>query len=203
MKKTIFLIGFLYCLGLFSLQAQILIAKEKNNRYGYIDSLGKTIIPYEYPFVFTDTLQTIAFVLYDGKIKAINKHNDRLFTVFKYDNGPDYESDGLFRIIDDNSNRIGFANNEGQIIIQPTYFFVHPFCNGIATFNEGGKKETINCLDNYSQIIGGKWGFIDKQGMVVFPAIFDEVTLLQDQKIMVKIGEHTFLMIHKQSCGTD
>lgn len=191
-KKAIYLIGFLICFGMFSTQAQILIAKEKKQRYGYVDLSGKLKIPYEYPFVFTDTLRTIAFVTHNNKIIAIDRYNNHLFTVFNNDNGPDYESDGLFRIIDDDDNRIGFADHEGQIIIPPTFFFVQPFSNGMAAFNEGGKKETVDSPDSYTRIIGGKWGYIDKQGVIVFPAIFDEVIPFQDQSAEVKIGEHTF-----------
>ncbi|MCD8193303.1 MAG: WG repeat-containing protein, partial [Tannerellaceae bacterium] len=188
---------FLYCSTIFSLQSQTLIAKEKKHKYGYVDSAGKVKIPYEYSFVFTDTLETIAFVSQKGKIKAIDRNNNRLFTVFNYDNGPDYESEGLFRIIDDNNDRIGFADSQGQIIIQPAYFFVQPFSEGMAAFNEGGKKEALSSLENYSQIVGGKWGYINKQGIIVFPAIFDKAMPFKNQKAEVEIEGYTFY-IQKQ-----
>ncbi len=196
-KKLIYLVLFLYCSSLFSIHAQTLIAKEKKDRYGYVDPSGKVKIPYEYSFVFTDTLKTIAFVSHEGKIKAIDRNNNRLFTVLNYDNGPDYESEGLFRIVDDTNNLIGFADSKGQIIIQPAYFFVKPFSDGMAAFNEGGTEDTVNIPDNYTQITGGKWGYINKQGTIVFPAIFDEAKPFQNQKAKVKIGGDTFL-IHQQ-----
>lgn len=181
----------LYCLNLFSAKAQ-LIAKEKDDKWGYVDLSGKVQIPYQYPFVFTDTLNTIAFVVEAGdyKIKAIDKNNNQLFTVFNYDNGPDYEEEGFFRIVDDNTNKMGFANNQGQIIIAPEYDFVLPFSDGLSAFNIGG--EQIQFEDGHSTFSGGKWGFIDHDGKIVFPAIFNSAWGFDHGKVNVNIGGYDF-----------
>lgn len=190
LMKTIYLIVALCFLSIFTIQAQ-LIAKEKNNKFGYVDSFGKMQIPNEYTIAFTDTLKTIAFVGDNGKIWAIDKNNKKLFEVFNFDSGPDYECEGLFRIVGEDG-KMGFANNQGEIIIAPTYFFVRPFSNGFAAFNVGGERVLVNNIDNYTRIVGGKWGYIDKTGTVVFPAIFDNVDGFEDKKSVVKIGEHIF-----------
>ena len=44
---------------------------------------------------------------------ALDKTGSVLFTIFPFDNGPDYPSEGLFRIIED--GRIGFANEHGKL----------------------------------------------------------------------------------------
>lgn len=192
MRKYIIYFIVLFCCVHISCHSQTLYLQEKDNLYGYVDSSGKTIIPFEYSFAFTDTFTTIAFVAYDSKIKAIDRNNNRLFTVYNYDNGPDEAKEGLFRIVDDEDGLMGFANMEGKIIIPPTYYFIQPFHNGLAAFNEGGREESLDSLDNYSIIIDGKWGFIDAQENIVFPAIFDHIYFPANNKIEVIIGERTF-----------
>jgi len=192
-RKYIYIIIFFCCIYTNAYSQPFFIA-EKEGLFGYVDSLGIIQIPYEYPFAYTDTLISIAFVVYEGKIKAIDKENTKLFTVFPYDNGPDYESDGLFRIVDDSTGHIGFANMEGLIVIPPKYFFVNPFKQGFATFNEGGK---IEYDDEYKYILGGKWGYIDKKGKVVFPAIFDNASSFEEGKAEIKIDNYHFYLYQK------
>ncbi|EGV43712.1 WG repeat-containing protein [Bizionia argentinensis JUB59] len=65
-----------------------------------------------------------------GKIIGIDEHAKELFEVFKYDNGPDYIENGPFRIL--KNGRIGYANAEGKIIIEPTFQCAYPFSAGKA-----------------------------------------------------------------------
>jgi len=176
--------------------SQDLVLQEKNDMFGYVDQSGKTIIPFEYTFAFTDTFTSLAFVVHDSKIKAIDRNNNKLFTVYNYDNGPDPESEGLFRIVKDGTGEIGYANMQGKVVIPTRYFFSTPFTDGLAAFNAGGKKETINSTDNYSEIKGGKWGLIDREGKEIFPAIFDSVSF-EDGSIYVKIGDSHFNLKRK------
>lgn len=60
--------------------------------------------------------------------------------VYKIDNGPDYVSDGLFRIVGKNS-KIGFADTCGAIVIPPVFSYATPFHNGEAKVSFGGKNE--------------------------------------------------------------
>ena len=59
---------------------------------------------------------------------ALNKNGSILFTIYPFDNGPDYPSEGLFRII--KNGRIGFANELGKIIIEPQFSAALPFRGG-------------------------------------------------------------------------
>jgi hypothetical protein len=81
--------------------------------------------------VFTDTFKKIAIV---KKPKlgfvAINRREKVLFEVFTFDNGPDYLSDGLFRI--KKNGKIGYADSDFSIKIQPQYGCAFPFENGVA-----------------------------------------------------------------------
>lgn len=92
----------------------------------YLDERGDTIVPYgRYKFCQTDTIRNIGFV-YENKqnarIVCIDNQGKGLFYVFKCDNGPDYISEGLFRIMDENG-LIGFADSLGNVVIKPQFKF--------------------------------------------------------------------------------
>lgn len=197
MKKYLF-IPIFFCFFHISCHSQHLFLQERNNLYGYVDALGKTVIPFEYSFAFTDTLATIAFVVEGDRIKAIDRKSNKLFTVYNYDNGPDYVCEGLFRIIDEHTGFFGFADMEGHILIPPAYTFVMPFSQGMAAFNEGGKIEVTDRINNYSTIKGGKWGLIDRTGSRIFPAIFDTISFPDNNTIEVSIEEHSFYLEKKK-----
>jgi len=101
---------------------------------------------------------------------AIDRDGKRLFTVFPFDNGPDYPSEGLFRIVED--NKIGFANLRGEVVIQPRFSAVRPFHGGLAAFCD-------NCITvsygEYHAWENGQWGFIDTSGNIIIPAQYDKI----------------------------
>jgi hypothetical protein len=186
----------LCCISI-TVSSQTLFLKEKDGMVGYVDSAGITKIPVEYRFAYTDTFTcAIAFVAITEngkwKIKAIDRNNKKLFTVLCFDNGPDYVEEGLFRIEDDHTGYMGFADMEGNIVIEPRFVFVRPFHDGLAAFNTGGRFELTDDINKYHAIVGGKWGYIDKQGHEVFPAIFDSAYSFEDKKANVKTGPYSF-----------
>ena len=73
-----------------------------------------------------------------------------LFEVYKIDNGPDYVSDGLFRIVGKNS-KIGFADTCGVIVIPPVFSYATPFHNGEAKVSFGGKNEKQGEYQSWDQ----------------------------------------------------
>jgi hypothetical protein len=72
-----------------------------NDGYGYKNLYGDIIIPAgKYSFCFTDTFRTYAIVSLPPKgFVAIDRKENILYTVFPFDNGPDYVEDGFFRIV--------------------------------------------------------------------------------------------------------
>ena len=53
------------------------------------------------------------------------------YGVFQCDNGNDYVSEGLYRIVD-KRGRIGYADESGRTVIKPRFAFGFPFENGKA-----------------------------------------------------------------------
>ena len=95
----------------------------------------------------------------DYKWIGINGSNTNLFEVFIYDNGPDYVKDGLFRIVE--NKKIGFANTDGEVVIQPQFDAAFPFENGVAEVGKICSKETH--LEHWNWICQ-EWFYLDKEG---------------------------------------
>ena len=112
----------------------------------YLIERGDTIVPYgKYRYCQTDTIKKIGFVYEnkpkDARIICINDAGKELFYVFKYDNGPDYIQEGLFRIMNEDG-LVGFADSLGNVIIEPQFKFAYPFKGGKTKVTlEGEQKE--------------------------------------------------------------
>ena len=140
MKKFLFI--FLSCLLFQQLTAQTIVKFDNGNNIIYKNLQGKTIVKNKkYTIAFTDTISSIGFVgTRKGEIVCINNAGKELFEVYKIDNGPDYVSDGLFRIVGKNG-KIGFADTCGVIVIPPVFSYATPFHNEEAKVSFGGKNE--------------------------------------------------------------
>jgi len=101
---------------------------------------------------------------------AVDKNRNVLFEVFPFDNGPDYPSEGIFRIIE--KGKIGYADLQGRIIIFPQFDAALPFINGMAAYCEGCSERIYGEHKSWE---GGKWGFINKAGDIKIPAKYDQV----------------------------
>lgn len=110
------------------------------------------------------------------------------YKIFTFHDKPDYIVEGLYRIIDDHS-LIGFANEQGKVVIRPSFRYVRPFSEGVAAFNEGGKVIT-----NKKEILvkGGKWGFINRAGEVIVSPVYDEAEDCHQGVARVIIGGTEF-----------
>ena len=138
----------------------------------------------------------------DGWI-AYDNLGKRLFRIFPYDNGPDYPTEGLIRIIQD--QKIGFANLEGAIVIPPAFDCAKTFKDGYALICE---ESTMEPDGEYHTWIEAKWGVIDTTGKVIIAPVdlglftFDildlQLALLAefDGKIMVQTRWEDLQQLH-------
>ena len=114
--------------------------------------------------IFTDTFKTMAIVLTknDWKFLGIDRNENILFEIFSVDNGPDYVEDGLFRIIKD--GKIGYADLDGNIIIEPQFKCAFAFDNGFAEVSNDCWEEQTG---EYTLWKSNNWITIDTIGNVV------------------------------------
>jgi hypothetical protein len=135
---------------------------------GYIDLKGDTIIPIgKYKYCFTDTFKTVALVVERSfslrEIVGVNRNEKVMFDVLFFDNGPDYIEEGLFRIL--RNKKIGYANTNGKIIIEPQFECASPFRNGKAEVTyQCSIKKMGTPDDQHSYTSSNSWFFIDKNG---------------------------------------
>lgn len=124
---------------------------------------------------------------------AFDKNGNELFVIFPFDNGPDYISEGMFRIID--GDKIGFADVMGNVIINPRFNAALPFRYELAAFCVG----CVTVKDGEHTIWeNGKWGFINTKGDVVIPPKFDRIiTGFEEGCATVQKDDKTFT-INKQ-----
>lgn len=156
----------LIALGLFTLYASLgpkdkILIKINNltNDHqelstGYVNLNGDTIIPFgKYQHCYSDTITDFGVVMTNqNKLIGIDIKERQLFEVVKFNNGPDSPSEGLFRI--KRKGKIGFANEEGKIIINPKYQYAE-------RFKEGKAKVSKNCS---TELKTSDSFYIDKKG---------------------------------------
>jgi hypothetical protein len=138
--------------------------------YGYRNLQGEIVIPIgKYQQCFTDTFKTFAFV-YDDKLTksrvvAINRNEKILFDAYMFDNGSDWLEDGLFRII--RNGKIGYADSNGVVIIEPKFNCADQFKNGIARVALDCNLVKSENDPEHTSMESGSWFYIDKKGYKV------------------------------------
>lgn len=166
-----------------------ILKSDSTESLGYVDKLNNVKIPFgKYPMCYTDTFWTYAIVLKtDEGFIAIDRQENKLFSVYPFDNGPDYVTEGTIRILD--NKKMGIADTTGKIIIPAIYDFTYGFEYGLALINKGGRSVSIDPKDpncEYHTWEGGKWGVADKTGKLI-------LTIEYDYKRDLKTGEiHLF-----------
>jgi hypothetical protein len=133
---------------------------------GYISAKGDTIIPIgKYDMCFTEKFDNFAIVIASGKgLVGIDRNENILFNVYIVDNGPDYPSNGLFRIVQ--NGKIGYANLKGQIVIPPQFDCAYPFKGGKAQVGKGCQTKADG---EHYYWKGGQLYTINKRGNAVEP----------------------------------
>ncbi len=157
---------------------------EKDGKFGYIDKLGKEIIPCKYDDA-EDFNDGIAVVKINEKCGCINTKG-RVKIPLKYQEIY-YYSDGLFPV--ERDDKWGYMNQKGEIVVPCEYKVAYDFSEGMAAVtSEEYKIGFIDSVGNlvipyqYNDISGtgfseglcgvkkdDTWGYINKNGQVVIP----------------------------------
>jgi len=115
--------------------------------YFILDKNKDTVLrldPNKYFVCFSDTVENFLVVSPRNREGwwAIDLKENFLFQVYNTSLGepsPDKMINGKIRIVD-RQGKIGFANDKGEIVIQPQFEFVTPFSNGKAIIGQSCKK---------------------------------------------------------------
>ena len=140
-----------------------ILMEDDAGKSGYHTKNGETIIPMDtYAKCLTDTFHTHAIVLTKDEHKwvVIDRQQKVLYEIFPFDNGPDYPSDGLFRMVQD--GKIGYADATNYtIVIKPQFDCAFPFENGKAKVSKNCKTTTDG---DHQSWVSDDWKWVDKKG---------------------------------------
>jgi WG containing repeat len=161
-------------------------------RYAFINQRGDTITRLDtskYYHCFSDTVRHFAIVGIVNKKGwwAIDRNENLLFQVFNTSSGepsPDELKFGMIRIIDD-SGKLGFANEKGEVVIKPQFEAASRFYNDKAIIGKQCKQVLWCCQgeneDKHYVTECKQTGYIDRKGKVQKIA---NVTFEQMQKLI-------------------
>lgn len=99
----------------------------------------------------------------DGGWVIMDSKKTALYEVFLYDNGPDYESEGLIRVV--KNGKIGYADAKTYaIVIEPQFDCAFPFENGKAKVSN--QCQTVKDGE-HSVWESNDWRYVDKKGSFI------------------------------------
>lgn len=182
-------------------------AVELNKRFGYVGTDGHFVVepkyfragPFREGFAWVVTRKPLTplgtgeygFAL-SGQVTYIDHSGQEVRHSFSAEHVSNF-SDGLAavrpgKIFGGCSERVGYLNPKGEWSIKPQFDEAHDFSEGLAAVNKGGKCH-----------MGGKWGYIDKDGTLVIPFRYDSAGQFTNGHACVTEDEHRKLIDTKGS----
>lgn len=153
----------------YSLLAQIIDSSKNNSIPIRVESTKMKHLDFGFTVPESSMVTKVVYIENKG-FTAFNNSGKELFIIFPFDNGPDYISEGMFRIID--GDMIGFASEMGEIMIEPKFSAVYPFHSKLAAFCDGCVTESDG---EHKAWVNGNWGFINRKGEVVIPPKYNRI----------------------------
>ncbi len=151
---------------------------EKNGLYGYKNAENAVVLEAKYQMAH-DFVNGMAEVVDEEGWAYINGKGEVLARPFVYDNGPDYFQEGLARFVE--QGKVGFLDEKGKQQIKAEFDFARPFSGGLAAACMGcEEKQVVTESGSHTQVVGGKWGFIDNKGQWQIPCEYEAVRDFED-----------------------
>lgn len=140
------------------------------NKWGFVDRLGREVIPVKYDDVKSFS-NGLAAVQIDYEWGYIDKTGREVIPI-KYTYAESFSENFAAVQIDD---KWGYVDKTGREIIPIKYDIALPFSNGLASVR-------IGSADN------GKYGYINTTGREVIPLIYDDAGSFSEGLAPVKVG---------------
>lgn len=179
MKKLLLLIIWIPMLA-FSQEKEVLrYFITKDTLVGVKNQKGEIIVPAQfriYSILEDGDLVKGNTIFFDGWKKDVgheknmwgyvyDRKGNFLYRPYFYDNGADFFEEGVQRFV--KNGKVGFADRNGKVVIEPKHDFVSPFNYGYAAFCDGCDWEKTE--DEHKAIVGGTWGVMNFKGEIVQP----------------------------------
>lgn len=158
-------------------------------RYGLLDQDFKEVIIPQYTYLHQ--IQNVFLASTDSNFYSSEKNVGLIDShgniILKFDYSA-IESAAPSLVWIYKEKRIGLATTEGKVLLAPQYGKVEPFIKGFAKVNNGYwydedyEWHSERAVMKYSE---GKWGLINSEGILILPAIYDSITILEDDSIKI------------------
>jgi hypothetical protein len=161
-------------------------AYKADGKTGYINTQGKTVIPFEYDILslFGGAKCVNGMIpVKDGKKGFIDK-TGKVVVPFEYETIYNF-SDGIGLLERVYNGKVSYVNTQGKIVIPEKYDDGTMFFDGLAYVNIGAKAKNM-----YSSPEGGKWGVIDKTGKEIVPIQYDHIYEIKKGFTIVGMGKY-------------
>lgn len=174
--------------GMSAFSEGIAEAYKAEGKVGFINTQGKTIIPFHYSInTMYGGAKCISGMIpvrnSAGKYGYIDKTN-KLIVPFLYEAVQNF-SDGLAMVKRVYNGKVSYLNTRGETVIAEKYDNGTLFKEGLAYVNIGAKEKSL-----YSGLDGGKWGVIDKTGKEIIPIAYDKIYEIKNGLAIVAIGKY-------------
>lgn len=147
--------------------------KHGKFRYGYLNKAGEEVIPLQYESA-SDFKGGIAVVKVKEEKFALIDRNGSEIVQLNYFFVGNY-GDGLLSFRRGLNEKYGYLNTQGNIIINPRFAAAGAFENG---------RAVVNVADEFQN----KYGLINKEGMNIIEAIYNDVTILSENRVAVGVA---------------
>lgn len=141
--------------------------EQEQYLYGYLDIQGKEIIPAQYMIAGDFNEGTALVKIKESQFALINLSGERLYT-YPYYNVMNLGEE-LLAFQPDSASKYGYMNVKGNVILEPQYSMALPF-------NQG--RAVVNMAEDFFN----QYGLIDRAGNFIIPAIYNDITLLGDNR---------------------
>lgn len=161
---------------------------KKKGKYAFIDNQGKLITKFDFDFanMFGGIIVNEEYGYMDSKGNIFMNPKYR----YKYCFGGFYEGLAIVEV----DGKFGFINRENDVVIEPKYYNVNDFHNGIALVQDNmfslayfintkgeiilmnrkfGVSEYNEGLINCKSLTEKKWGFVDISNNFIIPPMYD------------------------------
>ena len=146
----------------------------KDEKYGVIDKIGQKVIAFEFKDIarFKNGIARACDLTTRKWGWIDNKGNWDISP--KFENSDDFNALEMAKVgVDYESN--GYINRQGDFIINPIFYQIGDFIDGIAYAKKWGQKEKYD----------GKYGFINSEGETIVPFIYDNVQEFSENLALV------------------
>jgi len=155
-----------YMLGMRRVTRKLIVQHGKLGS-GVLNIMIEKASPFDrdgYKYIYNSSKKF--FTMYDLK-------NKKIANIKSFDNGPDYFSSGLRRVISGWNGKYGFMNKKNVVVIKPKFDFAYQFKGKYAIVV---KKPSYKKMGEHTALIKGKFGVINKRGRIVIPLKYDSIS---------------------------